>query len=145
MTFRERTLNRMSRAHLIFFVCFFGISLLINIPGEVIATHSYTVNLIHLSIMAIIILLVLNPTGIRLVVFLLFIYLFFILFTTQSPFTGFDPNSILYGYPMHLIGFSNTFLINVHMGLYALLSYFLFMNYAPSNQQKETEVLDDFR
>jgi hypothetical protein len=146
MGLRERILEPLDIRQRVVFALIFVLSLLLSVAGELIVTSYYYFQVFHAVIVFGAIQLVINPQGIRLLFFLIFSYLLIKIFALHydhdQDFYWLNPDELMFGYPMYLIGFSQEVLIYSHVVLYALLAYFAINNPFKQKKHRDSEVLD---
>ena len=147
MGFRNRILLRMDGAQRILLFAVLGSSLLLQIVMEYLYLSYYQFKVYHLAMMIGLILLILNPSGIRALFFCLFTYLLIGILSigsySHNDLAG-TSEMYFFGLPLLFFDVSPKLISFTHIGLYAALAYFSFNNPFPSRKKKDIEVLDRF-
>lgn len=149
MGLQERLLMQMDRYQRVLLVCVLGLSLVIQISTELYYLRSYHIRILHFAMLIGVILLLLNPKGVRLLLFGFFTFLLIDLLREGSFSDAaliYALPSCLYGLTLMWVGASMKLIIYIHIGLYAALAYFSFKNPFAKRKKnkKDSELIDRF-
>lgn len=150
MVLHERILQPLDRKQRMFFILFFGGTLLGNLGMEFFATPGYKIRLIHLGLVFGLIQAIVNPKSIRFLFFSFFIFLIMKLFQNQnssySPYmmSGYT-DQYLFSFILVLLPFSFKLIFYTHLIAFSFLAFFSLKNPFKPKEKVNSEVIDDFQ
>ena len=145
MGLRERLSMPMDLYQRILLICVLVIPLILQISTEFYYLRYYYPRPLHIAMSIGVILLLLNPKGMRMLMFGFFTYLLIEIFKEGSysdDMLVYAFRYCLFGLPLMWLGLSIKLILYIHIGVCGILAYFSYKSPFKTRKKLDPEVLD---